>query len=351
MESNHIEPEIISNILSEVKQGKMPIPYKIQLNPQGYCNHNCTFCAYRNAGFEKEGMNYLKDDWVKDGREKVVEGKSGLSKQVSQEICEDINELGIKETEITGNGEPMCHPHIYKIFEILNEGNSKITLVTNGTNLKQVIPFITKNWSWIRVSINAGTAQTYQNIHQTNNINSFNKVMNDLKYVKETIKIPIYVSFCVVPENYKEIVLMTQKVKKMGLDGIKFNAVYTIEKDGMFNDNQAKVVQDMINKAKKLETDDFKVMDSFWKREKYNSNGEFDKCSFQYFVVNISYDGKVYPCCITTTRDQYAYGDLNKARFKDIIQSEQRKTKADTYNQKNCPDCWLKDFNIDHKIE
>ncbi len=342
MESNSLDYEEVRKGLEELVKGRNILPQKVQLNPQGACNQNCCFCSYRNAGFEEEGMDYFKLTWFKDGVQKIVEGESGLSERVSREICEDINSLGIGETEITGGGEPMIHPHIYTIFDILNQGKSKISLVTNGTRLRTVVPYITNRWGWIRLSINAGTRDIYRTVHQND---SFDQVISSIAEVREQTEVPMYVSFCVVPENAGEIVEATKLMKRLGTNGIKFNAVYTLSKDGRFSDREAEMVKQSILEAKKEETGDFKVMDSFWKRDRFTEEQKFDHCWFQYFMVNIGYDGRVFPCCITTMRESYAYGDLNLMRLPDILVSEERRSKELGYNYTKCPTCWLSEHN------
>ena len=341
MESNYIPQEYIKLHLADIKKGKLIIPYKVQLNCQGYCNNNCLFCSYRNAGWEKEGMEFRKPSWVIDGKEKVIDGVSGWSERVSINICENINELGIKETELTGGGEAMCHPHIFKMFKILNQGNSKITLVTNGTNLKKVVPYITNKWDWIRLSINAGTRETYNKVHK---LDVFDNVMDSLNYVKSQTNIPIYISYCVVRENMHEIVKFTELMHDIGVNGVKFNAVYTTERDGRLDSYEADCVKKEIEKAMEFQDNNFKVMNSFWKRDKFGENVDFKKCWFQHFMVNIAPDGLVYPCCVTSTRTAYSYGNIYNNSLKEILYSKERKKMIKFYNSKTCPPCWLRDF-------
>lgn len=344
MESNAIEESKVKIGLEQVLKGDFPRLQKLQVNPEAACNHNCCFCTYRHAGFgEAEGLEFRKPEWFDGQHEHVVEGVSGMPREMLLGLGLDINALEIPETEITGGGESMLNPHIFDFFDVLNKGDSRVTLVTNGTKLLRAIPHVTKNWDWVRVSINAGTPETYHRVHGRN---TFLRALNDARSVREATNVPVYVSYCVIPENVGEIELMARLAKAHGLSGIKYNAIYTSTMDGRMSESQADVAREQIALAQRLKDEDFEVMDSFWKRERYRDKRKFGHCYFQYFIANIAPDGKVYPCCITTARPKYAYGDLKIQRLPLILDSLGRRQKAETYNSNTCPQCWLGNHNV-----
>jgi len=294
-------------IQQKITQETTIIPESIQIDPEGACNHRCTFCSYRRAGWRD--MEYFKSSWFDGKNEKVVPGKSGLSKEVALSLCESINNLGIPNTCITGGGEPLIYPFINEMLSALKDTNTKVSLVTNGTNLKRITPYIGNNFNWIRLSLNAATAQTHKKVNGAGN---YNHIMKDfLELRKQHPNLPIYVSYCVIPENVDEIIEATRKYKTLGFSGIKFNAVFTPKGDGLFNNDEAKDVLQKIKLAKIYEGNSFIVKNSFWKREQYGENDEFTVCHFDKFVIAVGYNGLVYPCCIVKNRTGFEYGDLN----------------------------------------
>jgi MoaA/NifB/PqqE/SkfB family radical SAM enzyme len=333
MESNHLDLESVTKKLAT---RDFKIPEKIQVDPEGACTHQCIMCSYRSAGWVD--MEYYTPEWFDGKREHVVPGKSGLTLDVMLRLCESIKNMGIKETEITGGGEPMIYPYIDQMLDSLKDSSTLINLVTNGTHLRKLTPYVGKNFSWLRVSVNAADPETYRKVHR---VNTFDMVMHDIEKFKwQFPQVKTYISYCVLPENMEEIVAATVRAKEIGLDGIKFNAVYTPSGDGMLTEPQAEQVKGYLQRAEQMQDSGFVVKNSFWKRDKFGPNDSFNQCNFANFMVAVGYNGKVYPCCIVKNRTGYEYGDLNKQSLEEIFTGRRE------YYASTCPVCWLKDLNI-----
>lgn len=334
MESNHLDMDSVRN---KITTGNFKVPEKIQVDPEGSCPQKCSFCSYRSAGWID--MEYYTPEWFDGKHERIVPGKSGLSLEVMLRLCDSIKSMGIKETEITGGGEPMVYPYITQMLTSLKNSSTQISLVTNGTNLRKLTPqLIGDNFSWLRISINAATRETYKVVH---GVDMFERVMSDVQQFKERFpSIKTYVSYCIIPRNMEEIVTATSQAKSIGLDGIKFNAVYTPSGDGLLTERQAEQVKEYLQQSEAMADDKFIVKNSFWKRDKYGINDSFDLCNFAHFMVAVGYNGKVYPCCIVKNRTGYEYGDLNKQNLEEIFAGRRK------YFSETCPPCWIRDLNI-----
>lgn len=336
MESNHLDYDKVAARIASGDRLDSVKPLKIQVDPEGSCNHNCIHCNYRNVGWD---LQYRDSSWWDGKRERVVPGKSGLSREVMELLVQSIDELQIAETELTGGGEPTIYPYFGEMLEGLGRTNTRVSIVTNGSRLHAFTGSLPSNVEWIRVSLDAATADTHALVHRARGY--WNIVDTLLKLKATRPDIAIYVSFCVIPENLDEIVPAAEKYKDMGFDGVKFNATYTPTGDGGLTAEMVATARKASAAAESFTDSAFRVKNSFWKIDKYDSNSEFDMCHFDKFMVAVGYNGLVFPCCIVKNRPGYEYGDLRELPLEDILLGRKR-----IYRAANCPPCWSRDHNV-----
>jgi molybdenum cofactor biosynthesis enzyme MoaA len=88
-------------------------------------------------------------------------------------LIEDLKNLDVRGIDISGGGEPLCHPEIAAIIEKF-AGCFDVGLVTNGyalddTNNKEkarkLRQTILTNCAWCRISVDAGSQEIYSLMH------------------------------------------------------------------------------------------------------------------------------------------------------------------------------------------
>ena len=80
-----------------------------------------------------------------------------------------------------GEGEPLLHKELDEIIEHCNNVGISSSVTTNFVFLNEGnVDKIFKNASWVKISINAGTKETYSNIHRTKE-EDFDKVIQNMK--------------------------------------------------------------------------------------------------------------------------------------------------------------------------
>lgn len=121
--------------LLEIKKGIFK-PITLELAPTNKCNLDCVFCSVKN-------------------RDKTQE----IPFEELVPVLEQFRDLGLKNVEITGGGEPTLYPQINELIEWIY-WNTKwpIGLITNGTTLEELEGIIPRNLDrleWLRISLNS----------------------------------------------------------------------------------------------------------------------------------------------------------------------------------------------------
>ncbi len=88
--------------------------------------------------------------------------KGGIPRKRTKEICEEFVEAGVQAVILIGGGEPLAHPDIGWVIEYLAGNGVKLGLTTNGVLIDRYLGLIAEHVDWCRVSIDAGTDETFR---------------------------------------------------------------------------------------------------------------------------------------------------------------------------------------------
>ncbi len=287
-------------------------PIYVEISPYGGCNHRCTFCALDYMGYENIGLEF---DTLKS-------------------TITNMAEKGVKSVMFAGEGEPLLFKDLDLIVEHCKQVGIDSSLTTNFVPLnKNNIQKCIENCSWIKVSLNAGSAKTYAQVHQTKEVD-FHRVMDNLKYAleyrkKNNLACTVGVQMLLLPENKDEAKVLASKCKDLGADylvikpysqhlssdthkyeNIDYSQMMDIEEELVgFNDENFNVVF-RANTIKK----------HIQKRQSY------DKCyATPFFWGYIAADGKVFGCSAYLGKDEFCYGNIYDNSFEEIWESDKRK--------------------------
>lgn len=291
---------------------KKVYPIYVEISPYGGCNHRCTFCALDYMGYEKIGLDF----------------------KVLKDTLSDMSKNGVKSVMFAGEGEPLLFKDLDLIVEHCTKVGIDTSLTTNFVPLnKKNIQRCVENCSWIKVSLNAGTKESYGAIHQTDE-KDFQRVMDNLRYALEyreqnSLKCTIGVQMLLLPENRDEAKLLALTCKELGADYlvIKPYSQHLSSKTTKYENIDYSKMLDLENELRDISNENFSVIFRANTMKKHVEKKQpYSTChSTPFFWGYISAKGEVFGCSAYLGDERFCYGNIYENSFKDIWEGEKRK--------------------------
>lgn len=331
--------------------GKLPdVPKQVELILSDLCNMSCDFCAFRLEG-------YTNEDFAK-GVELAKYGKNNPKRWIPREralaLVDEIKRAGVLGLQLTGGGEVTVHPHHEEIMVKALDVGLKCSLVSNGLKWSAALKSsILPRFEWVRVSIDAGTAETFARTRQTP-IDAFDKVVQNTRSLAGWVRASksscvLGVGYVVTPENWREIIEGVAVAKSTGAAYVRMSAFFNPDDTKPF-DSFWQEAKDMIVEAKaRYDDESFCVIDLFGDRLQDLADGrpDFETCSYQHYTHFIGGDMRPYRCCVVSYSDhgRIAGGDYSKVAFDEFWASKERKKDMADFKAPSCVRCQFSDKN------
>lgn len=290
--------------------GKKTYPIYMEISPSGACNHRCRFCALDYMGY--------KNRFLETGR--------------MLELLPELDRLGLKSLMFGGEGEPLLHRAIGALTKKARESGIDVSFTTNGVLLRndivsEILPFI----EWIKVSCNAGSSETYAEIHRTKPAD-FDKVMANLssavKFKKDhELSCTIGMQLLLLPENSHEVVKLAGLARDIGLDYlvVKPYSQHLSSKTKDYEDIRYEQYLGLNNELAVFNTDRFQVVFRTATMEKWDAGGDKNcRCLALPFWSYLDSSGNVWGCSAYLGDQRFLYGNIYKNSFQDIWEGETR---------------------------
>jgi len=233
-----------------------------------------------------------------------------------------------------GEGEPLLFKDLDLIVEHCKNIGIDTSLTTNFVPLnKKNIQRCVESCSWIKVSLNAGSAKTYAEVHQTKEVD-FERVMSNLEYAlkyraEKKLHCTIGVQMLLLPENKEEATLLAKKCKELGVDYlvIKPYSQHLSSETHKYENIDYSKMMDIEKELEKFNDDKFSVVFRANTMQKHVEKSQsYDKChSTPFFWAYIAADGKVFGCSAYLGKDEFCYGNIYDDSFSNIWEGEKRK--------------------------
>jgi MoaA/NifB/PqqE/SkfB family radical SAM enzyme len=288
-------------------------PIYVEISPVGACNHRCTFCAVDYIGY------------------KPVR----LSLEIIERTLADMGQQGVKSVMFAGEGEPMLHKEIDSMVVAASAAGIDTAMTTNASILSdsfvgRALPLM----SWIKASVNAGTAETYARIHQTK-IGEFDRVLANLKRMVEARRNGGYscvlgAQILLLPENAAEVETLARICRdEIGLDYlvVKPYSQHTFSVTHAYQNINYQSYAELRSQLEGLNTDRFSVIyrENTMKKHDEGEEHRYKRCyATPAFWAYIMSTGAVYGCSAYLLDPRFEYGNINESLFCEVWEGKAR---------------------------
>ncbi|MEU0986807.1 radical SAM protein [Streptomyces sp. NPDC005953] len=244
------QPSGWPRVVEAAAGGSSSAPLVVDLDPTTFCDLACPEC--------------ISGKLLNQGR---------FTPERLAALAQELVDLSVRAVVLIGGGEPLAHRGTRNVLKVLGEAGLAIGVVTNGTMIAQNLDELAEYASWVRVSMDAGTPETYGIFRPDRKGRSvFDKVVGNMRLLAEAKQGALGYSFLVMSRrlsdgttvsNHGEVLQAAELAHDIGCDYFETKA--------MFDDDHhiIQVPEDILDsvdrqleKAARLESDTFQLINS-----------------------------------------------------------------------------------------
>ena len=293
------------------QQGENVYPIYMEISPAGTCNHRCTFCA----------LDYMEYQ------------KRFLDTAMLTERLSEMGRLGLKSIMYAGEGEPLLHKDMAEIVRATQGAGIDVAMTSNGVLLRpEVAAEIMPHMEWIKISINAGTPETYSRIHRCKAAD-FDKVVDNLASANElrrsrNLRCTLGMQLLLIPENAQEVRELAVIARDIGMDYlvVKPYSQHPKSHTEVYRQIDYNQYVALADELKGFNTDTFSVLFRTNAMTKAASGKRcYDRCLAIPFWAYLDAGGNVWGCSVHLGDEHFCYGNLYDQTFQQIWEGERRR--------------------------
>lgn len=322
-------------------RGDVVYPISVEIDVSNTCPHDCPFCSFGTS----KSNGYRQQNWVTFPAPRMLT------------LLEELADCGVKSVTFTGGGEPLVHKQAAAIFEKATEQKLEWGLVTNGFLLRgSVAGVVAKNAKFVRVSLDAGSAETHHFTHGLpDGQYQFDRILENIRETRDLAsasnridRLTIGASFCVMDQNWKEIYAAAKAVKDHGGDYLEVRPTFPTE---WRNDGWGKALSpehyeglrvELLHARLHLEDAAFKIIGLSDRFENVFADvpiKDYAKCRIGDLTTVIGADGRGWHCCVQRGQNYFSYGSFLTQSFRSVWASRQRQDLIEGIDLGKCPRC------------
>ncbi len=323
-----------NSVVKKIRQlGKNKVsdaPWVVELDPTSACNLACPDCI---------SINLLN--------------QGGFTNDRLRELAIEIVDAGVKAVIMIGGGEPLAHKDSGWIIDYFGEHGVHVGVTTNGTLIDRHIDCLANNTKWVRVSVDAGTSDTFQKFRPSpNGVSKFSKVIQNMSALAKRKKGKMGFSFLMLTEfdrggrviqsNVSEIFQAGNIAKNIGCDYFEVKPSYDFD-HYLIGQPSAQVEETLeeISRLDSLKSPDFRIITPATLRDVLSGKPlvqpkDYHSCPTSELRTLITPSGS-YVCPYFRGMEDKRTGDVTKESFSAMWQGNKRQKVMKELNpQKDC---------------
>ncbi len=332
-------------------------PLYMQISISDPCNHRCVMCAYHPPADHGGALGQFGGELP------------GLMPRTEFEhLVDELQALGTRQIDLVGRGEPLLHPHAAEMVAYATDRGFTVTLTTNGSRLDRATArkLVDARLDRIRISLNAGIAETYPRIHVNQTPDAYRTVCDNVRTLcrlrTELNRGPyVTLAFVVGSINFAELVAMVDIAHALGADAAHFQHNFHMDgtEDLALSDSQYdRLIHELIPAALAraevlgLETDLAALRSAPATYRFQGAKESMPPCYIGHFFTVVLGNGSVMACCQT----QKSVGSIRNGGFTRVWRSDayrrfrraarrlpERSPELDSYE---CDRCFFRTHNV-----
>lgn len=316
------------NHLDQWQRGRAVTPVALEIHPSEKCNHHCPQCQSKFILSSKE-----------------VHLRSSQGAFLDLTLLDSIWNHPPQGIILSGNtGDPLMHPEIGQLLQIIKSKAIPVTLITNGQAMTPELAEVTVDTCLgVRISLDACDAESFLLTHGVNekywhilleNIS----ILVKAKKNRLNSKCLIGLAFLTDDRSIRWMLDATKLAKQLGVDYIQFRP---------YHFNTTNPIR-LLESCETLEDQNFHVLSSY---QKYSHLGEclvhtHNNCQASWFYTVLDSRGDFYICCHNVGNPEARLGSLTNQSWIDFIHSTRRREIIENFSTQTCiPNCRLKTHN------
>jgi MoaA/NifB/PqqE/SkfB family radical SAM enzyme len=294
--------------------GEKFAPIHIDMGLTKFCNTACIYCYAVVQNMTKG----------------VMIGRDALLRYI-----EDCGRLGVRSIGFIGDGEPTLNPAMYDATVLAKQLGIDTAMATNGIILDMDrADEMLRDMTWIRFNLSAGDRKGFKRVHQSTE-ESFDLLVEKIRELvrikkENNYKCTLGLQMVLIPECFDQVIKEAELGAELGVDYfvIKHCSDSEYKEIGIdYGDYMS--ITDLLKEAEAHSTNDY-VVQVKW--NKIMAAGEsdlykegyrkYDVCHGTPFLLQISGNGKIYPCGPFFNKERFYIGDLHEQSFFDTVMGD-----------------------------
>ncbi len=294
----------------------LALPKQVQIEPVGQCNLRCQMCTIR---FRREGPPY--------GPPALMQ--PGLFRDLVNQFW------GAEELHLQGLGEPLLHPDFFQMVSYAAQRGMRVSTNSNMTlfDPERAEECVASRLSWIRVSIDGSTADTYESIRIGSRLDRVLQNIESLRKAKEKLGSAtprLFLVMVIMKRNIHELKDVVRLAHDFGMEQVFVQHLcYDLSHNALPGQYQS--MREFVEAESLLEADRSSIQSYFNGAlslagqlkielrlphiglQGHPAAGRAKKrCDWPWRSAYITYDGKAMPCCMIALPERMTLGDVTR---------------------------------------